>query len=180
MEIQRDIPLLEDILSEYRPVLGGDYSPYKNHVFRVVNFCFLLEPEMGDAAREKTVIAGAFHDLGIWTDDTLDYLSPSVVLAKTYLAGRNLAKWSDEVGLMIDQHHKLRRYQDAAYPLVELFRRADLVDVSLGAVAFGLPAEAVRQVKASFPNLGFHKRLNELGIRELLRNPLRPVPFLKW
>ena len=34
----------------------------------------------------KGAVAVAFHDLGIWTDNTLDYLPPSVNRAKTYLA----------------------------------------------------------------------------------------------
>jgi hypothetical protein len=39
---------------------------------------------------EKIAIAGVFHDLGIWTNKTFDYIAPSVVLAREYLAARGM------------------------------------------------------------------------------------------
>ena len=55
---------------------------------------------------------------------------------------------------MIDEHHKLRRYADDRYPLVEVFRRGDLADFSLGLLKSGLPGGFVKDVKAAFPNAG--------------------------
>jgi len=40
---------------------------------------------------------------------------------------------------MIGEHHKLRHYRNQPSGLVEAFRQADLVDVSHGLFAFGLP-----------------------------------------
>lgn len=34
---------------------------------------------------EKYAIAAVFHDIGIWTNHTLDYLDPSAGQAKAYL-----------------------------------------------------------------------------------------------
>ena len=42
---------------------------------------------------EKIAVATAFHDLGIWTDGTFDYLQPSVRLASAYLAGAAKPEW---------------------------------------------------------------------------------------
>ena len=180
MEIENTIDLLEDILGKYKDVIGEDFLPYKNHVYRVIHFCFLLRQDLKPAQKEKVIIAGAFHDLGIWTEDTLDYLPPSVNLAKAYLKQRNQKKWSAEIALMIDLHHKLRPVEEKNPSLVEVFRRADLIDVSLGKVKFGVSKEDIKNVRTTFPNSGFHKRLTQLAFRELFRHPLKPAPFLKW
>jgi len=77
-------------------------------------------------------------------------------------------------------HHKLRHYKGQFASTVERFRRADLIDVSLGTIRFGVPRTYVRAVKQSFPNAGFHKRLILLTGRQLLRNPLNPLPMICW
>ncbi|HKY93408.1 MAG TPA: hypothetical protein VJM11_20315, partial [Nevskiaceae bacterium] len=74
----------------------------------------------------------------------------------------------------------LRAYRDARFPLVEVFRKADLVDVSLGVVKFGIPAKVVADVKAAFPNRGFHKRLMGIAREWFTKHPLRPPPFYRW
>ncbi|MCP4691799.1 MAG: hypothetical protein GY859_27385, partial [Desulfobacterales bacterium] len=118
--------------------------------------------------------------LGIWTDDTLDYLPPSILLARDFLRRRNREEWSAEIELMINMHHKIRKYEDDARPLVETLRRADLVDVSLGLVKWGVSKDYIKKVKTAFPNSGFHMRLNQLAISWFFRHPLNPLPFVKW
>ena len=179
MPIESRLPSLEEILEQWKPQLGNDYAGYKNHVYRMVHFCFALR-DCNEEERQKIIIAGCFHDLGIWSDHTVDYLPPSVVLAKDYLKEKNLEPWIPEIDLMIDIHHKVRKYRDDRYPLVEVFRKADLVDVSLGLVKFGLPAATIRSVKAQFPNAGFHKRLMQLAGQWFSQHPVSPPPFLKW
>ena len=179
MAIEASIPLVEDILGQWKQQLGDDYTAYKNHVYRMLHFCFALR-ECGEEERRKLVIAGCFQDLGIWSDGTVDYLPPSIVRAREYLKANGLEAWSEEIELMIDMHHKLRQFQDARFPLAEVFRKADLVDVSLGLVKFGLPASTVNSVKAQFPNAGFHKRLLQLAGGWFAKHPVSPPPFLKW
>jgi len=180
MKIRSNIFLLEKILAEYKDVVGDDFKPYKYHVYRVVNFCFQLKQDIDDEQEEKIIIAACFHDLGIWTNNTFDYLQPSIALAKEYLTQRNLDKWFGEIELMIDFHHKFRKYNDNNHSLVEIFRRADLIDVSLGLVKFSLPAEYIENIKNKFPNSGFHKKITQLAIREFFRNPSNPLPMVKW
>ena len=81
---------------------------------------------------------------------------------------------------MIDMHHKINKLESIDYPLVEVFRRADLVDVSLGTVQWGLPKDLIRIVNSTFSNSGFHKRLIQLAITWFFKHPLNPVPFMKW
>ncbi|MGV2391376.1 MAG UNVERIFIED_CONTAM: hypothetical protein LVR29_34520 [Microcystis novacekii LVE1205-3] len=60
---------------------------------------------------------------------------------------------------MVEMHHKVRTYKTDRYPLVELFRRGDLVDFSLGFFKFGIPPAYVSEVKKAIPNNGFHRFL---------------------
>lgn len=64
--------------------------------------------------------------------------------------------------------------------LVDAFRRADLVDVSLGLMRSGLPRSFVRDVRRAFPNAGFHRRLLALGAQRARSHPLSPLPMLRW
>jgi hypothetical protein len=132
-------------------------------VYRVVSFCFVLR-ECTQEEREKIIIAGSFHDLGIWAADTFDYLPPSAALATDHLRRNGLDDWSEEIGLMIGKHHKLRQYTDQRFPLVEVFRRADLADFSLGLLRGGVPSAYFKSVTQRFPNAGFHKRLVRLEV----------------
>jgi hypothetical protein len=177
VKIEAQIPLLEEILNDRQAALGDEFLGYKNHVYRMVNFCF-AQSEFSAEERDKLIIAGCFHDLGIWTGTTFDYLPPSIAAAKEHLTENGLERWIPEIELMIDQHHKLREYPDN--PLVEIFRKGDLVDFSLGLVKSGLPGAFVKSVKKQFPNAGFHKGLVKLAGRWVCRHPLNPLPVLKW
>jgi ketol-acid reductoisomerase len=47
---------------------------------------------------------------------------------------------------MIREHHKIRRFRGEAAGMIEPFRRADWIDVSLGVLSFGLPRERMREI----------------------------------
>ncbi len=177
--IEHEIPLLEEILGQWKAVIGSDYQGYRNHVYRMLHCCFYLgEPSEED--RKKLIIAAAFHDIGVWTAGTVDYLPPSVEVALRYLKEKGLESWCEEVALMIDMHHKIRSYKDPLYPLVEIFRKGDLVDFSLGAVKHGISKHYITQLKQAFPNAGFHRRLLQLTWSRIKSHPLNPAPMMKW
>ncbi len=44
MTIETNIPLLESILGARQSMIGSQYQTYKNHVYRVLNFCFAFHP----------------------------------------------------------------------------------------------------------------------------------------
>jgi hypothetical protein len=169
---------LERVLEEHAAALGEDYAAYRNHAYRVANLCMALQPD--GAALDRIALAAAFHDLGIWTAKTFDYLAPSVELACGHLACAGHSDWQSQVSDMIREHHKIRSYRGAGAELVEPFRRADWIDVSRGVLSFGLPRARLREIFARWPNAGFHKRLVQLTLREARRHPLRPIPVLKW
>ncbi len=158
-------------------LLGRDLPGYRNHAYRVLNFALALAPDAPDA-RTKLELACYFHDLGIWTDDTFDYLEPSAERAREYLRRHDLTDWSDEMTSMITEHHKITSAA-ARGELVEAFRQADLCDVSLGMIKADIPRSFIREVKRAFPNRGFHRRLVELTLRRARRHPLSPLPMIK-
>ena len=63
--------------------------------------------------------------------------------------------------------------------MLEAFRRADWIDVSLGVRRFELHRQDFTRIVAQFPRLGFHLRLVQFSLRHGLRHPLRPLPMLK-
>lgn len=178
MKIEHQIPLLESILNDWREVIGEDYDGYRNHVYRMLHCAFLLH-ECSDEDRHKLIIAAAFHDIGLWTDKTLDYIPPSLPPAMAYLKSEGLDNWIEEVCLMISEHHKVSRYEDRRFPLVELFRQADLVDFSLGVVRFGIAKSELKALREAFPNAGFHMGLVKKASRWFVRHPLNPAPMMK-
>ena len=170
---------IDEVLGRYRDIIGDAYSSYHNHVVRMATFCLALR-DCSTEEQRKIEVAACFHDIGIWTAHTLDYLPPSVPPARAYLAEQGLQDWGDEITAMILEHHRLRRVPDPVSPLVEVFRRGDLVDFSLGLVRFGLDPKLVREVKAAYPNAGFHRFLVRQAGAWFIRHPLNPAPMMKW
>lgn len=182
LTIHPTLPLVEEILTPWKPCIAPDYEGYKNHVYRMLHCCFALYP-CSESDRQKLMIAACHHDIGIWSDHTVDYLPPSIREAVEYLKGRQLDAWEDEVTLLIDLHHKIRAISGelaTQYPLIEIFRRADLADFSLGTLRGGVPKGFMRRLQQQFPNAGFHKMLIRSAGAWFAAHPLSPPPFMKW
>ena len=178
MKMHQQAPLLDALLESWRAPLGRDYEAYRNHCYRVLNFCVAFSGDSPESL-SKVSIAAAFHDLGIWANRTFDYLGPSRQLAREHLARTNLHAWSEEVEAMIEHHHKIRAYRARPEWLVEPFRRADWIDVSRGTLKFGLPGAFVAEIQSRFPNTGFHRRLLALARQRVRTHPLSPLPMMR-
>ena len=179
MNVEIIVPQIDAILARWKTRIGDDYPGYRGHVYRMYNYCLALHA-CSDEEKKKLAIAASLHDIGLWSDHTVDYIPPSIVQAKRYLAATGLQAWSEEICLMIEMHHKVRPWRGDGSPLVELFRKADLVDFSLGLFTFGLPRDDIKQVKATIPNHGFHRFLMKAAKDWFRRHPFRPPPFIKW
>lgn len=179
MPIETTHELIEIILAKWEGAIGEDYLGYKGHVYRMFNFCLALHP-CTEEDNTKLAIAACFHDMGLWPDRTLDYLPASISHAAQYLSDSGREEWSEEMALMIGMHHKVRAYPDRRYPLVEVFRKGDLVDVSLGLLSCGIPRSYITDVKNHFPNHGFHTFLLKTGRAWVSRHPFNPAPFMRW
>lgn len=172
------------LLAPWAVALGSDRAGYTNHVIRVLLHCDALHARAGGSGerpsrRLEYRVTGVFHDLGIWTDHTFDYLVPSIDLAAVHLEAQGREDLIPLVTEMIDQHHKQRPAGPADDP-VEIFRRADAIDVSLGLRRFGLGFGHARAAFGAYPSRGFHRTLIRLTAKRTIEHPTSPLPMFKW
>ena len=170
------IPTVDEVLKNHATELGNDLAGYRNHVYRVVNLCI---EQVGRDDLEKISIAAVFHDLGIWTDSTFDYIAPSIALAHGYLTRHGRQEWTGEIEGMIAEHHKITAAAEDSGSLIEGFRRADWIDVTRGVRRFGVPRPFVAKLFATWPSAGFHWRLVTLTLDRFRSHPLTPLPMVK-
>lgn len=175
--MKNNYKLIDSILLGYKPELGSDYQRYYNHVMRIFELSKMMDGREDN--EEKYAIAAGFHDLGIWTNGTFDYLEPSIDLCLNYLKANGREEWGEEISLMIDMHHKRSKYRGDFQLTVENFRRADWIDVTLGRKLFGTSKANYDQIKNKYPTIGFHKFLVVQTIKNLFKSPLNPLPMFK-
>ena len=168
---------IEALLQRFHDAMKGDHEKYKNHVYRVFFNCLMLDPNVHN--EEKYAITAVFHDIGIWSDNTIDYLDPSIAQAKKYLTEIEKEDWIREVELMIHWHHKTGTYEGEHSSIVETFRKADWIDVSMGLINFGVDKKRLRQNKKLFPNRGFHFFLIRKIAKNFMKHPLNPLPMFR-
>ena len=172
------IGILDELLEAHAAVLGRDFPAYRNHTYRVVNLC-VAQSSTDPEQVNKMAIAAAFHDMGIWTDGTFDYLVPSVRLVTNYLAQSGRTEWTREISAMILEHHKISRYRGDPNWLVEPFRRSDWVDVTHGLRTFGLSRSLLREIFSAWPSVGFHTKLVRLELARIRTHPWNPLPMMR-
>lgn len=174
------VSLLDRLLSPYAAMIGKDFVAYRNHACRVAIFHSLLHTRSEVQDPLTLAAAAAFHDLGIWSARTFDYIDPSVQLAADYLSAQSRIDLLDDVSAMIRSHHKVTPCCGEAVQSAEQFRRADWMDVSAGVINFGISRRAIAQVRARFPGAGFHKLLFKLSLKRVITHPWNPLPMLQW
>ena len=179
MHVVTSYELVDEILEEYREVIKGDFDGYRNHITRMLNFCHFLLPHISEEESKKIQIAAAFHDIALWTHDRVDYLVPSYQDCQQWLEQQGYSAWKEEIQIIIDMHHLTREYKGPYAKLAEVFRKADLVDFSLGLVNNGVSGSFIKKVKNTLPNAGFHKTLAKFTFIQLGRNPLNPLPMMR-
>ena len=170
------IPTIDDVLHDHAMVLRDDFVGYRNHVYRIVNLCVAF---VGRSDLDKLAVAAVFHDLGIWTNRTFDYIAPSIAIAHDYLVARARQDWTAEIEEMIADHHKITPSTADPNSLIEGFRRADWIDVTRGLRAFGIPRPFVARLFATWPSAGFHRRLVTLTLERFRSHPLTPLPMVR-
>jgi hypothetical protein len=172
-------PQLDAALNDWTQAIGPHFQAYRNHCYYVLNVVNALA-QPSAAELDQIAVAVAFHDIGIWSDKTLDYLDPSADRARAYLIAKGREADFPAIEAMIQGHHKFTRCKGEHARLAEAFRRADWNFVSLGSVPMGVPRTLRKQLLAAFPNAGFHNMLLKLGGAEFLRRPWKPLPMMRW
>ncbi|MXV50602.1 HD domain-containing protein [Pedobacter sp. HMF7647] len=168
---------IEQLMLRFKPLMGTDYVKYRNHIYRVFLNCLLMDKQ--DENIEKYAVAAVFHDIGIWTDNTIDYLDPSIKQVEKYLDESCRGDWVEEISRMINWHHKVSRYEGDYSKTVETFRKADWMDVSFGIMAFGVSRKKIRESRINLQNEGFHFFLIKKIALNFLQHPLNPLPMFK-
>ncbi len=168
--------IIDEILIHYKDVLKDDFQIYKNHVYRIYNYGIMFDIDTNN--HEKYAIAAVFHDIGIWTH-SFDYLEPSIKLASEYLKGIGKDELIKEVGLLIDNHHKISVYKGEFQKTVEIFRKADWIDVSMGVKLFRLDKSVYKAIQKQISNKGFHWFLVKQSLKYFVKHPLNPLPMFK-
>jgi hypothetical protein len=169
--------LIDDILKQHRSELNVDYDKYRHHVYRVFNFTLLLH-EATEKETDALAVAAAYHDIGIWTAGTFDYLEPSLALAKEYIKAKQPKVSAKAVEQIIMNHHKITSYKDNE--LAEAFRKADLVDLTLGIISHGISHRDILELYQTFPESNFHLFILKEVAVNTFKNPFNPLPIYKW
>ncbi len=176
--IRTEHPRIDEILDAFGAALATDRTAYRGHVYRVFHACCAIT-DAGDDRDDAIALASAFHDLGIWSDATVDYLPPSARRLREHLEATGRHALADELERMVLLHHKLTPCRGPDDRRVEAFRRADLFDLTFGLVRFGLPRAWVRELYAAFPTAGFQRRVLRLVGGHAIGHPLRPLPMVR-
>lgn len=170
--------IVKNLLLPFRGILKHDFVRYRNHVCRVFLNCMHLDKSNDNM--EKYAIAAVFHDIGIWTGGTFNYIDPSLASLKAYLEAHGKQAWEEELALMIYWHHKIFKYTGIHRATVNIFRKADLMDLSYGLCSFAGCRQRVRRNRSLYPNAGFHFFLMKAFLRNVLLQPLKPLPMYRW
>jgi hypothetical protein len=173
-------PLIEEILDAHADRARGDeagFAGYRGHAYRVFNLARGLVDDADDRD-DKLAIAAAFHDIEAFAG--LDYLAPSITTQDAWLERIGRSEWSEELAVVVAQHHRFGAYRGRHARLAEALRRADLADLSQGLIRSGIPKEHVRAVRGTFDVGSFFTRsVPRAAVRNLVRHPLDPMPHAR-
>ncbi len=161
-------------LTTLRELAAETDGPLERHGVRVFLLCLELAGRGSFTVdRELLLCAALLHDAG---------LLPGAATGDLYVRdGRRVAEdllftlgWGPErlalLGETVERHHEVRsQWRRGAE--VELLRRADLIEVSAGVVAFGVPRGRIRGLFRAVPRDGFALGIGALVVRVLRDRP---------
>lgn len=171
-------PTATRCLQVLRDLTGEVGGPMERHCARVIVLTRELARRGGHSIDDELVVCAAWlHDLGLYPEVAT---KAAYVTDSRHLAERVLAEEGWDAARIrlcaeaVEHHHELPS-QWARGNEVELLRRADLIEVSMGLVSFGIPRAFRQDLLARVPRDGF---VAEIG-RELGR-AVRERPATLW
>jgi len=178
MELVTQFVEVDRLLDSYRDKLGANHDAYRNHLYRMMNFTlFLNGPD--ESMLAPLEVAGFFHDIDFVLSGNNNYLEPSAEMARDYLDETGRSELAPLVTDLIVWHHKLTRYKGDQGEIVEYFRLADLIDLSLGIIRAGVDRAFIKKAQNEFPNAGFHKVLATTILPYAITHPFKPMPMMR-
>ncbi len=166
---------IDQILDQYQHELGNDFTKYRGHCYRILNYLLQLKVETHEIPILE--IAIPFHDLGVWTHHTMDYLDVSSDLAKAYITANKLDIDAFLVEEIIVNHHKITPVNHQT--LAEKMRKADLIDLSMGIIKCGLSRPIVKQIIQEIPFASFQSIIFKKVAIHALKHIWNPLPMMK-
>lgn len=86
----------------------------------------------------------------------------------------------DVIEEMILNHHKLREYRHGRNSKqIEIFRKADWIDVTKGYMLFNVTKEEYQKILDEHPYGKFRSILIAKTIENVMKNPTNPFPMFK-
>lgn len=171
MQVQLHYPVVDEILGDFKNIIGTDYDGYRNHIYRTLNYCDFMLEDISNEEQKKLQIAAVFHDIAMWTHKSANYIEPSVFDCKSYLVRHCLGSWEKELAVIINMHHNFFSYKGEFEDLAELFRKADFIDFSFGIIRYKVPTYFIKRVEKELPTAGFHRCLFKFSCRQLFLKP---------
>jgi len=157
-------PHLDDELFPLASLIGKDLGSYRNHCLRVLTFTkyFLpksTEDELPDAM-DLAATATAYLRIGLWTDNSLNYIESSKEQLESALG---TSYTSEEMNIMREivlQQHEITDFtglsSEAANSLVNAVRKASWVDATMGIFRFDLPSSLLKTAYDELEPARFH------------------------
>lgn len=176
-------PAERDALDRLRSATGVIAGPMERHCLRCRHIAAELAHQRGWIIDgEVLTVAAILHDIGLYPAVSRGgvYTADGAALARDILPAFAWTPARVELcATAIDRHHDLRG-QLTAGAEVEAMRRADLVDVSVGLIRFGLSRDWYAALREAVPVRGLGGELmREVG-RALRERPLTmPRIFLR-
>ena len=183
---------LDDELFSLSNSIGKDLSSYRNHCLRVLSFTkfFLHDSTVKKFpdAMDVAATAIAYHRVGLWTDNNLNYLQSSKEQLETAL-GSSVP--SEEMNIMreiILQQHKVTDYTNINMSpeendLINAVRKASWADTTMGLIRFDLPAPLLEAAYNQVQGMDFHKKIFEMTNTlspNVISGIMNLVQVLKW
>ncbi len=165
-----------EALARLRELTGAADGPMERHGLRCFLICQRLATRAGTPIdREVMLVAALLHDIGLYegASEGGAYVTDGRHYAERMLSARQ--GWDGErLRLCLDaieRHHELRP-QWRAGAEVELLRRADLIELSAGAVSFGAGRGWLRGLASAVPRRGLYGEVGAMVVKALRERPL--------
>lgn len=163
-------PAAQACLEALRTTTGERHGPMERHGLR----CWLIAERLAvprPVDSEVLLCAAWLHDAGLWRKSGDPYVTEAARMVEETLAPFD---WPVErVQRCMDaceQHHAPTSREHMGIE-VELMRKADLVEVSCGAIAFGVPRSWLRGLFRAVPRSGFYPMITAAVADEIRRRP---------
>jgi hypothetical protein len=174
-----------ELQSVHSQIPDDDFQRYRNHCLRVLTFARYLMPsyvyDAYPSVMNIVAMAVAYHDVGVWTNEDLDYLESSVKQMEFHTRKEGLFEEEhiDIARQIIMEHHKITLYNNETHAksnavdaMVNAVRMVDWADSSMGMIRYDVPAPLLEAAYAKLDAKGYHHMLFNLGDR------LSPHSFL--